>query len=250
MGAGALGEKITFFTIRFAVLLLIKYHNFAVLRPTMEILIIGTEDQVSESRQKFGANHSIVTVAEKQSRVGAIIDFSLPDNLAEHRQQDESVKTTLFIDTSISRLADILKRSPGVKNPVFGFCGLKTFLNRDVLEVTIQNETDKTFLELACAELKTDFRIVKDQAGMVTPRVISMIINEAYYTLEEGTATREDIDLAMKLGTNYPYGPFEWASRIGLGNIVRLLKAVHFETGDERYRICPLLLKEAGALQV
>jgi 3-hydroxybutyryl-CoA dehydrogenase len=71
-----------------------------------------------------------------------------------------------------------------------------------------------------------------------------MIINEAYYTVQEGTASREDIDLAMKLGTNYPYGPFEWCQRIGIKYIFELLTAVYEDTKDERYRICPLLKKE------
>jgi 3-hydroxybutyryl-CoA dehydrogenase len=71
-----------------------------------------------------------------------------------------------------------------------------------------------------------------------------MIINEAYYTVQEGTATRADIDLAMKLGTNYPYGPFEWCERIGLEHVYHLLEAVYDDTKDERYKIAPLLKKE------
>jgi 3-hydroxybutyryl-CoA dehydrogenase len=71
-----------------------------------------------------------------------------------------------------------------------------------------------------------------------------MIINEAYYTLEEGTANRGDIDLAMKLGTNYPYGPFEWAQRIGIHHLVKLLDALHQDTHDERYKVCNLLRNE------
>jgi len=86
--------------------------------------------------------------------------------------------------------------------------------------------------------------IVEDRVGMVTPRVICMIINEAYYTTMEGTATKEDIDLAMKLGTNYPFGPFEWALNIGVENVFELLEALYEDTKDDRYRICPLLKKE------
>jgi 3-hydroxybutyryl-CoA dehydrogenase len=73
-----------------------------------------------------------------------------------------------------------------------------------------------------------------------------MIINEAYYTVEEGTATRADVDLAMKLGTNYPYGPFEWSQKIGLGSVYDVLLAVYEATHDERYLICPLLKQEAS----
>ena len=80
--------------------------------------------------------------------------------------------------------------------------------------------------------------------GLVTPRVLGMIINEAFYTCQEGTATKADIDLAMKLGTNYPFGPFEWSGKIGLGQVYHLLEAVYADTRDERYKICPMLKKE------
>ncbi len=80
---------------------------------------------------------------------------------------------------------------------------------------------------------------------MVTPRIICMIINEAYFAIEENVASRNDIDLAMKLGTNYPYGPFEWCDKIGIKNVYELLNAVQMYTKDDRYKICELLKKEA-----
>jgi 3-hydroxybutyryl-CoA dehydrogenase len=81
--------------------------------------------------------------------------------------------------------------------------------------------------------------------GMLTPRIIGMIINEAYYTLQEGTASKTDIDLGMKLGTNYPKGPFEWAELWGLAEVRRLLEAMYRDTGDPRYKLCPLLKTES-----
>jgi 3-hydroxybutyryl-CoA dehydrogenase len=62
-----------------------------------------------------------------------------------------------------------------------------------------------------------------DEIGFVTPRIISMIINEAFIALKEGVSSKEEIDTAMKLGTNYPYGPFEWAEKIGMERIDSLL---------------------------
>ena len=121
---------------------------------------------------------------------------------------------------------------------------MPTFLNRPLLEVSLHKESDTTRLAELCKQLNTEFVQVDDRVGLVTPRVICMIINEAYYTVEEGTATREDIDLAMKLGTNYPYGPFEWAKKIGLRNVYEVLSAVYEDTKDERYKICPLLKEE------
>jgi 3-hydroxybutyryl-CoA dehydrogenase len=68
-----------------------------------------------------------------------------------------------------------------------------------------------------------------------------MIINEAYYTVQEGTANRDDIDQAMKLGTNYPMGPFEWCKKIGITDVYETLEALYNDTHDERYKICSLL---------
>ncbi len=96
-------------------------------------------------------------------------------------------------------------------------------------------------------ELGWEYESVKASAGLVTPRTVAMIINEAYFTAEEGTASREDIDVSMKLGTNYPFGPFEWCSRIGIRNVYEVLRAVHAETGNERYRASASLEKEYNA---
>jgi 3-hydroxybutyryl-CoA dehydrogenase len=60
----------------------------------------------------------------------------------------------------------------------------------------------------------------------------------------EGTATKTDINLAMKLGTNYPKGPFEFVESIGLDNVYNQLLSLYKDTMDERYKICPLLKQE------
>jgi 3-hydroxybutyryl-CoA dehydrogenase len=70
-----------------------------------------------------------------------------------------------------------------------------------------------------------------------------MIINEAYYALEENISTKDQIDVAMKLGTNYPYGPFEWSERIGVEKIYLLLK--NLSANNKRYTIAAALKKAA-----
>ena len=126
---------------------------------------------------------------------------------------------------------------------IFGFNGFPTLFDRSVLEVSLWQNKNHDKLQKICQQLGTAFLLVDDRVGLVTPRVIAMIINEAYYTVQEGTATRENIDTAMKLGTNYPYGPFEWCDRIGVNHIYELLEAIYEDTKDERYKICPLLKK-------
>ncbi|MHB8831940.1 MAG: 3-hydroxyacyl-CoA dehydrogenase family protein [Desulfobacteria bacterium] len=84
---------------------------------------------------------------------------------------------------------------------------------------------------------------IGDFSGLVLRRILFMIINEAAYALWEGTASGEDIDLAMKLGTNYPMGPLEWGDAIGLDTVYNGLRSLHEEYGDDRYRPCPLIRK-------
>jgi 3-hydroxybutyryl-CoA dehydrogenase len=74
---------------------------------------------------------------------------------------------------------------------------------------------------------------VPDIPGMIAPRILATIINEAIYTLHAGIASRKDIDTAMRLGTNYPLGPIEWGSAIGGIEIHRVLKSM--EESDKRY---------------
>ena len=78
---------------------------------------------------------------------------------------------------------------------------------------------------------------VPDIPGMIRPRVLSMIINEACFALGESVSTRAEIDTAMKLGTNYPFGPFEWAARIGPDRIHGLLSTLARQ--DSRYQPAP-----------
>lgn len=92
--------------------------------------------------------------------------------------------------------------------------------------------------------------IIQDQVGGVFPRILALIINEACQAMAEGVAQAESIDIAMKKGTNYPYGPFEWADRIGLEHILWILDGLYREYGDDRYRASVLLKKKIYAGQL
>jgi 3-hydroxybutyryl-CoA dehydrogenase len=78
----------------------------------------------------------------------------------------------------------------------------------------------------------------------VSLRVISCIVNEAFLALSEGVATAEDIDRAMKLGANYPKGPFEWVEEIGARSIVETLDSLRAANGDA-YLAAPALRERA-----
>ncbi len=216
----------------------------------MNILVIGDEFNKSECQQKFHLHTCIQANTYKEAepllaRAEVIFDF-LTDHTSNPLEIYSSKNNlTVFLNTALVTLQTLMK-NVSVTNTYFGFCGLPTFLNRELLEVSIHQETDLHLLDATCKKLTTKYARVADSVGLVTPRIICMIINEAYYTVEEGTASRKDIDLAMKLGTNYPYGPFEWSQKIGISNVYDLLAAVHEATHDDRYLICPLLKQEAN----
>ncbi len=90
----------------------------------------------------------------------------------------------------------------------------------------------------------------RDMPGFIVNRVLMPYINEAVQALYEGIGSAEDIDTAMKLGTNVPMGPLTLADFIGLDTCLAIMKVLHEGMGDSKYRPSPLLVKyvEAGWL--
>ncbi|MES1214655.1 MAG: 3-hydroxyacyl-CoA dehydrogenase family protein [Bacteroidota bacterium] len=121
--------------------------------------------------------------------------------------------------------------------------GWNTLLKRAVVEAASKDEKNKTIVEevFDCFNKKTEW--TEDLPGFITARVISMIINEAYYALNENISTKEEIDTAMKMGTNYPYGPFEWCKLIGIKKVYGLLDQLTIH--NPRYQPSDLLKTEA-----
>jgi len=121
--------------------------------------------------------------------------------------------------------------------------GWPTFLKRDLLEAACSDDSLKKKAELVMDALNKKIEWVPDIAGFISARVVSMIVNEAWFALEEDVSTKKEIDTAMKLGTNYPYGPFEWCEKIGIKNIYELLTVL--SKTSNRYQPAALLQKEA-----
>jgi len=82
---------------------------------------------------------------------------------------------------------------------------------------------------------------VFEMPGFVTTRVLLPLINEAMHVVMEGVAEAAEVDLAMKMGFEFRIGPLEWADRTGLDRVLNWMKHLHHESGEPRFRPCPLL---------
>ena len=89
--------------------------------------------------------------------------------------------------------------------------------------------------------------VSKDMPGFIVNRILIPMLNEACFALQEGLGTAEDIDTAMKLGTNQPMGPLTLADFIGLDTVLSIAEVLHKGLGDDKYRPSPLLRQYVDA---
>jgi len=145
-----------------------------------------------------------------------------------------SLQKPVFINSVTETLAEL-----DAPANVYRINGWATFLNRLVWEIAGVITPDA---EAVLTSLNIKANAVKDEPGFIAARVIAMIVNEAYFAIEDQVSSKAEIDTAMKLGTNYPHGPFEWADLLGSGNILALLQKLN--STDSRYKPSALLIQE------
>jgi 3-hydroxybutyryl-CoA dehydrogenase len=121
-----------------------------------------------------------------------------------------------------------------------------------LLEIVRALETDDDTLAAVVEvgkRMGKEVVVIKEAPGFITSRINAMIGNEAFYMLQEGVASAEDIDNAVKLGLNHPMGPFELVDLVGLDTRLHILEYLH-KTLGEKFRPCPLLAQyvKAGRL--
>ena len=114
-----------------------------------------------------------------------------------------------------------------------------------LLEIIKGHETSAETLEVAKEwgeKIGKEIIIVNEAPAFAVNRVLCTMINEAFFALEEGVASAEDIDTGMVLGCNHPIGPLALADLVGLETLLHVIEGLHEELGD-KYRPAPLLRK-------
>lgn len=134
------------------------------------------------------------------------------------------------------------------RHRLVGFAAMPTFSRQPVAEVAPTVFSPVETIEVIrrfFASLGKECEYVQDRVGMVLPRILCQIINEACFVLQDDVASPGDIDTAMKAGVNYPHGPVEWADKIGFQQVYAVLAALQNDLQEDRYRIAPLLRQMA-----
>ncbi|WOL13012.1 hypothetical protein Cni_G21781 [Canna indica] len=195
-----------------------------------------------------------------------LADIRNSDVIIEAIVESEVVKKNLFLELdkiakvsailasntssiSITRLASSTSRP----TKVIGMHFMNPPPIMKLIEIVRGADTsDEVFMTIKTLSERLGKTVIcsQDFPGFIVNRILMPMINEAFFALYTGVATKEDIDTGMKLGTNHPMGPLQLADFIGLDVCLSILKVLHEGLGDSKYIPCPLLVQyvDAGRL--
>ncbi|RDX72792.1 hbdA, partial [Mucuna pruriens] len=193
-------------------------------------------------------------------------DFHQADFIIEAIAESEDAKKSLFVkldkiakssailasntsSISITRLASSTNRP----RQVIGMHFMNPPPVMKLIEIVRGADTsEETFAATKALSERLGKVVItsQDYSGFIVNRILMPMINEAFFALYTGVATKEDIDTGMKLGTNHPMGPLELADFIGLDVCLSIMRVLHAGLGDNKYAPCPLLVQyvDAGRL--
>jgi 3-hydroxybutyryl-CoA dehydrogenase len=179
-------------------------------------------------------------------------DFGLKRRILRELDQRMPVDHPIVINTSTLSITELAAQNSHPER-IVGMHFLYPVTTTKVVEVVRgQLTSDEVFeraIEFARLLGKVPIKVF-EMPGFVTTRVILPLVNEAIHVVMEGVAEAAEVDLALKLGFGFGSGPLEWADRTGLDRVLNWMQHLYQESGEPRFRPCPLLkrLVRAGLL--
>lgn len=224
----------------------------------------GIQTRLHQAVEKGKLEASAREATEKNlTAASSLLDFADCDLVIEAIIEQFPIKATLFeqLDSivkpqgllvtntssiSITKIAGATKRPDQVMGVHFMNPVPVMKLVELIKGLQTSSETYERMQEF-CSRINKTTVLAIDTPGFVVNRILCPMINEAIFLVQEGVKP-EDIDTAMKLGTNQPMGPLTLADFVGLDTLLYILQLLHRELGEDKYRPCPLLTKyvEAG----
>ncbi|MBX2991441.1 MAG: 3-hydroxybutyryl-CoA dehydrogenase [Bacteroidetes bacterium] len=211
------------------------------------ICIVGDEALVKEyTALASSKGYRCTTTPSKTTTLALeLTNISIEDKQKNLRRLDKSLHKNIPILSS-SVTVTVAEQNTWIQHParLIGFGALPTLLHGSLLEFApspFTTDAVKAATQAFAESLGKLTSFVHDSVGLVLPRILCSLINEACFALGEGVADRDDIDTAMRLGTNYPDGPVHWGMQIGWRQVHAVVAALHRHFGDERYRAAPVL---------
>lgn len=207
----------------------------------MQLVVLANDSQVQELLNNRGNNEIELTLIKT---VAELPYYENADGLMDLLFDGSSQRIELLKKFSsgvviINSVVDTLQKMDAPFTRINGWPG---FLQRPIVEASTRDKNVKKTVQNIFSCLGREVEWLPDTPGFVTARVVAMIINEAWFALDENISTRQEIDVAMRLGTNYPHGPFEWCEKIGAKNVHALL--MELAKTNQRYHPNGVLTKQ------
>lgn len=260
VGAGQMGSGIAQVAAQAGIEVLLADASQVLARAALERLGAALARQVDkgkllgEVREAVLARIRPAATLEECARADLAVEAIVEDETAKEdlfRRLDAILKPAAILASntssiSITALAAVTRRPA----QVIGLHFFNPVPVMQLLEITRGLQTSDATYEMALAlgkRLSKTTVTSRDSPGFIVNRILVPLLNEACFALQEGLASREDIDAAVRLGLNHPMGPLTLADFVGLDTLLAITEVLHRELGDDKYRPAPLLRQYVAA---
>ncbi|GAB3101745.1 3-hydroxyacyl-CoA dehydrogenase [Aestuariicella hydrocarbonica] len=209
-----------------------------------------TEGDASAAKSRLHTETSVEEIPDNTCLLVETVSENLSVKQAVVKVAESVLSTDAIIATNTSALS-VTEIASVLENPerVIGMHFFNPVHKMKLVELVLGLATDEDTIAITrewCKALNKTSILVNESPGLTTSRMSAMLGNEAMWMLQEGTASAEDIDTALRMGFNHPMGPLELGDLTGWDTRLSVLKYLHSTLG-EKFRPCPLIIKMVAA---